>query len=85
VYDRNTGDIIHIFHMEVLPGAAVPKDFDPRKDALATTARLTKKGENELGIIEVDRGLIARNIHYRVDPESRQLREVARSKERPHS
>jgi hypothetical protein len=73
VYDSVTGQIVHIHHTTVVPGAAAPskKEIDAYAMRLATTA--TKRNAAELSSISVDRSTMLHGHRYKVDISKKQL------------
>jgi hypothetical protein len=76
VYDKGTGQIVHIHHTLVVPGAHMPSNEDIDGDAMSHASRLAQRPPSELAILSVHPAELSdlRRKRYAVDTSTGKLR-----------
>jgi hypothetical protein len=78
VYDRVTGEIIHLHHTAVFERALTPSEDEMVREAL-TQAEQARADLSRVSSLFLGSRLLNPDYEYRVDPDTRTLIEVSRS------
>lgn len=76
IYDQNSGDVVHVHHVTIAPGAEPPSDSELEEGAIQLAIKLGDLNREALAILSVDRSALRYDHSYSVDVESRRLRAV---------
>jgi hypothetical protein len=76
VYDKVTGNIVHIHHTIIVPGAIAPSDKEIEASAMRLATKTTGRNAAELAMISIDRNDLRRGHHYSVDVTKKELRSL---------
>jgi hypothetical protein len=74
VYDKASGKVVHLVHVEVMDGAVEPAPDQIEKEVLTSGSRISGMSEDELDILSVADGQLKPRSSYSVDLESRSFR-----------
>jgi hypothetical protein len=75
VYDKTTGEIVHVHHVAVVPGATAPSDEDNEASAIKWATTVTRRNTQDVATISIDRSDMRRGHRYAVDISEKKLRE----------
>jgi hypothetical protein len=76
IYDRASGEIVHIHHVVILPKAEAPDEEHLDADAVALASRFSKRPGAELLALKVESSEFQADARYRVNPETRKLQQI---------
>jgi hypothetical protein len=82
IYDRKTGEVFHIHHVGVLPGAALPPDDKLEELLIQHAVGTTKRTAAQLGAVRCRKKNLGNPAMFRVHPKTRRISMV---KQRPSS
>jgi hypothetical protein len=67
VYDRQTGDILHVHQFISLPGVLLPNAAELSAVACDLASRITGKSIEHMGVLAVEEDELKNDANYRVD------------------
>jgi hypothetical protein len=73
IYDRETGEILHIHQAVVLPGVRFPDENELRASAIDLASRNTGTSREQLDVIRVQEEDLKTNTKYQVDVQNKCL------------
>jgi hypothetical protein len=77
IYDASTGEVIHVHHRIVMPGAKSPAENEIREQAMTLVSQTTNRSPSELSLLPIKAGQLRPGHRYSVDLSSGQLHETA--------
>jgi len=83
VYEKATGTVIHLFHVELMEGASAPEQTFIERDAVVSASRVSGKSEASLGVLAISPSDIKPGAKYVVDLKTRTLLEMKMEKSHP--
>jgi len=79
VYVTATGEIVHVHHTTVVPGATAPSGEEIEANAIRCATTATRRSAQELSILSIDRSDLHRGHRYSVDLTKKELRKLPRT------
>jgi hypothetical protein len=76
VYEKATGRVAHLFHVELMEGASAPPQTKIERDALISASRASHTKEASLGLLAISPSDIKPRTKYAVDLKTLTLRKV---------
>lgn len=73
VFDKNTGDIVHVHSIFTFPGAAAPTGDELVAEARVKAGKATGRADATLDVLHIRHDEIAHGHHYRVKLPERKL------------
>ncbi|CAN5843566.1 hypothetical protein BH20ACI4_BH20ACI4_18610 [soil metagenome] len=73
IFDRKTGEIIHIHQTSVLPGGKLPDENELRDSAIDLASRSTGTSGEQMEVISVREEDLRNNTKYKVDVKNKCL------------
>lgn len=73
VFDRTTGDIVHVHHLMIAPGVRAPEEAQVAAEALRMAEQVGERAQAELDTISVNDSDLAPRKRLKVDVTSRRL------------
>ncbi len=79
VYNKVTGEIVHVHHNMTVPGGHAPSDEDVQAHAILLATKTKNRNPEELATISIHRNDLRRGYRYSVDTIKKELRTVPAS------
>jgi|SRR5271166_3562722 len=76
IYDRATGEIVHIHYVVILPKAEVPDEDHLDAEAVSQASRFSKRPGAGLQALKVEASEFQASVRYRVNLETRKLQPI---------
>lgn len=73
VFDRATGEILHVHQSLALLGAQLPDDEELAASALSFAADRTNRSQAEMDVLRVNEEDLRVGVNHKVDPKARCL------------
>ena len=76
VFDRVSGDILHIHMIAAVSGGLLPSDEELNTMAISFAVAASNRLEEEVDVLVIKRDELKSGVRYRVDPQTRCLEPV---------
>jgi hypothetical protein len=77
VYDSESGDIVHVHHVVILPNANGPDEDHLDAEAVSLASQFSKRPGAALQALKVESSEFQEGARYRVNPETRKLQQIS--------
>jgi len=73
VYDRKSGDVLHVHHIAILPGMTMPPESELEQFLAQHGAQKTSRSASQIGAVRCKKKDLSNPSRYRVDPKTRRI------------